>query len=360
MEYKCLTQNIDMTRKLFLALPDMIYHKINPQDKKLEMQILCGQHPISNEIETNLFVVVDNFNKPVCRCLMTYYKDDPTAYVGFFESKESVEAVKLMFQKVELRASRDGKTSLLGPIDASVYIKYRFKVDHFDSIYTGEPYNKDYYHSLWQQVGFSICQTYVSNQMRQIRDEDYDPKIEKIYQTYVDNGYYFCNPNKGNFDRSLDDIYELLMQRLDGFAGYNAISKQQFRAIYADIKKIANYDMIHLVYQDERLKAFSVSLPNYYGLTNSAIGVGKLLEIMKIKKAPKEYVILCIDADSKSPGLAAALLHAVQNTIYMNKCTSICALIREGDVLDRLYEQMQTDRYEYVLLSKEVRANDIQ
>lgn len=360
MEYKCLTQNIDMTRKLFLALPDMIYRKINPQDKKLEMQILCGQHPISNDIETNLFVVVDNFNKPVCRCLMTYYKDDPTAYVGFFESKESVEAVKLMFQKVELRASRDGKTSLLGPIDASVYIKYRFKVDHFDSIYTGEPYNKDYYHSLWQQVGFSICRTYISNKMRKIRDSDFDPKIEKIYQKYVDNGYYFCNPNKSNFARSLDDIYELLMERTYGFAGCTAISKQQFHAIYADIKKITNYDMIHLVYQDEKLKAFSVSLPNYYGLTSGALEIGKLWEIMKIKKSPKEYVMLYVGADTKSPGLEAALLHAVQNAIYANQCTSICALIREGNALDRLCEQMRTDRYEYVLLSKEIRTNDIQ
>jgi hypothetical protein len=332
----------------------MIYKTNCPQDLTTEKSILRGTHPLSKDIETNIFVVTDENYTPICRCLMTYYKNDSVAYVGFFESQYNIDAVKLMFEKVELRATRDHKTSLCGPIDASIYIKYRFKIDNFENVYTGEPYNKDYYQELWSEIGFTVSNKYMSHQMRRVKENDFDHQLDRIYNRFLEKGYYFCCPNKNNFERSLEDIYTLLIDRYSNFPGYKHISKEQFIALYSKMKHIANYDMIKLVYKDETLKAFGIALPNYKGLTNGSLNLRKLVEIARIKKQPSEYVILYVGADNQTPGIGAALMQVIRNELFENQCTSIGALIREGNVTNKFYSILHTTQYNYVLMRKEI------
>jgi hypothetical protein len=332
----------------------MLYDDDCPQNRKTEKQILTGKHVLSPDIKVFPFVVVDNEQMPICRCLMTYYKSDPTAYVGFFESEDDIDAVHKMFISVERRAKKDGKTKLIGPIDASIYINYRFKENHFDRTYTGEPYNQPYYRSLWTRSGFTISDRYVSNQMRQVEEKDFDSRLEKIYNRYVEKGYEFRNPNADNFESCLVDVHKLLMDSYSGFPGYKPMTKSQFVKMYSSIKRIVNYDMVQLVYRDNQLRAFCIAVPNYYALTRGRMTPIKLLKIIRIKKNPKEYVILYVGADKKTPGLGGALMHSVRNSLYKNKCTSIGALIHEGNVTDEIYQTLHQEQYRYVLLRKEI------
>ena len=352
--YKCQEVTDRKLQDLFLGLPGQLYGRDCPQDLKTEKQLLRGEHPLSSSLQVIPFITTDPKGKAVCRCMLTYYPDDERAYVGFFEAHDQPEAVKAMFQKVEARASADGKRELLGPLDASIFIGYRFKVDRFDKTYTGEPYNRPYYPKLWEECGFSISDRYVSNQLRRVEAKDIDPRLSRIYDRFVARGYRFVKPNRQNFDGCLLEIYESIMRLYGGFTGYKALSWEQFRTMFSYLKYVLNFDMVKLVYKEDRLKAFAICMPNYGILTRGKLTLGKLLKILKIRRKPKEYIILYVGAESDARGLGGAVVHDIRNALYGNGCTSIGALIKEGNVTGEVYDVLYTDQFHYVLLSKKL------
>ena len=348
MKYKCLTDISKETQKAFLSLPRTLYKTDCPQDIQTEKQILNGTHPLSPDFTIYPFVITTEDRRPLCRCILTVYPDAEEAYVGFFEAKNDLTAVKEMMTYVRQKAKSLGKNKLLGPIDSSIYINYRFKTNMFDKIYTGEPYNKEYYPTLWTECGFSVKDRYVSNQMRKINEEDFDIRLDRIYQRYLNKGYTFRGPY-GDFTGALKDVYSLLVERYSGFVGAQSVSQKQFMTLFSSLEKIADYDMIKLAYKDDELKGFCIALPNYGSNTRGSLSICKLLRIMKIKKSPEEYVILYAGADKSAPGLGGALMHSIRNELYKNQCTSIAALIHEGNMPQQVYTMLHTQQFKYEL-----------
>jgi hypothetical protein len=352
--YRCQEANDQKLKKLFLRLPAQLYGSDCPQDVRTEKQLLQGTHPLSSCFEVIPFVITDGSGKALCRCMLTYYPDDETAYLGFFEAYNDPNAVQTMFRYVEDRAAADGKRAILGPVDASIYINYRFKIDRFDKTYTGEPFNKPYYPALWKNCGFSVCDRYVSNQLRQVEVEDIDPRLSRIYDRFLARGYRFVTPQRRDFSRYLADICDSMMHLYAGFTGYKPLTQAQFVSMFSYLKYVLNFDMVKLVYKEDKLKAFGICLPNYGVLTWGRLTPTKLLQILKIRKKPKEYIILYVGAEPDSSGLGGALVHDIRNSLYQNGCTAIGALIKEGNVTGEVYDILYTDQFRYVLLSKEL------
>lgn len=352
--YSCLEANNRELRRLFLRLPAQLYDGDCPQDLKTEKQLLRGAHPLSLCFEVIPFVTLDASGKAACRCMLTYYPDDETAYLGFFEAYNDPNAVQAMFQCVEDRAAADGKRRLLGPVDASIYINYRFKLDRFDKTYTGEPYNKPYYPALWESCGFTVCDRYCSNQLRRVEEEDTDPRLSRIHDRFVARGYRFLTPQRREFNRCLADIYDSMMRLYAGFTGYKRLTRAQFFALFSYLKYVLDFDMVKLVYKEDKLKAFGICLPNYGVLTRGRITLTKLLKILRIRAKPEEYVVLYVGAEPSASGLGGALVHEIRNSLKENGCTSIGALIKEGNVTGEVYDFLYTDRFRYVLFSKEL------
>ena len=354
MHYKCLTANNDTTKKLFLRLPGDIYDKNTcPQNKTVERQILDGTHVLSSEFEVFPFVIIDSDNKPVCRCILTCYQDDPIGYVGFFESKDQQSAVDEMMVYVSRKAKDMGKTMLMGPVDSSIYIGYRFKIDRFDKTYTGEPYNKDTYFSMWKRSGFELSDMYISNHLLPITDDYQNEKMKKIYDRYIEKGYQIISPTPEILDECLREVYSLMMDSFSNFVGYKKITEQQFLDMFLGLGSIADLNMIKLAYDKEYdLKAFSIALPNYNDLLLGKLTIAKKMKIAKIKQSPSEYVVLYAGANKKVAGLGCAVSYATIEEMRKRSCSSIGALIHEGNMTGRIYDELYTDSFHYALLTK--------
>lgn len=348
VKYACYTQNNEKTRDLFLQLPQRLYGRTSPQDIKTERQILLGTHPLSRDFQVYPFVVMRN-GRPVCRSILTSYDGDENGYVGFFEAEEDVESVCYMFDLICDQAKKLHKSALAGPLDASIFIKYRFKLDHFDSTYTGEPVNLPYYPALWVHCGFRMQEGYVSNQLRKVTADDVDLRYERIYERYVQKGCQFISPTKRTFDRIFKDVYGLLMELYRDFPGYQRINESQFEALFSSLKGVLNYEMVRVVYQDDRLRAFCICIPNYGGLTLGRMSLMKLARLLQIKRKPSEYVVMYMGASRATPGLGCALIQDIRNHLYQNQCTAIGALIHTGKLTERMYQNLYVDQRHYGL-----------
>ena len=217
MNYKCLSGS-EIT-ELFLSLPRKLYSKSEiTQDKIAERKILSGTHILSGSFSVFPFVVVDEKCEAVGRCALTCYADRDEAFLGFFECINDVEVCGIMFEEVFKCAAKQNKRKIIGPVDASFWIKYRFKIDNFDKkMYAFEPYNKEYYAELWGKFGFEVCERYFSNQIRVPLESDENKKCRQRFETMPKRGYTIENPNRENFTEKLYEVFSLLIKLYSGF-----------------------------------------------------------------------------------------------------------------------------------------------
>src|SRR5665647_3310626 len=90
------------------------------------------------------FVAYDS-GTPAGRVLLTRYAGEPVLYLGFFESADDVAVSARLFAAAEQVAADAGATAVVGPVDASFWIRYRLKVSGFENApYFSEPLNPPY------------------------------------------------------------------------------------------------------------------------------------------------------------------------------------------------------------------------
>ena len=213
-----------------------------------------------------------------------------------------------MFAYVERKAKMDGKTSIVGPVDASIFINYRFKVNCFDrEQYVGEPYNKDYYKLLWEESGFKSFDSCSSYDLCGIGEIDTSNPLYIAYHDCKDKGYEFKSPDIGEFDNCLDDMYELFIKS-HHIPFVNQIpSKEQFLTLFGQLEEIIDYDMIQLVYFEKKLKAFVIASPNYGTLLKKKDGFVKWMKVGKIRRNPRDYAIWNIESENDDQNIISAL-----------------------------------------------------
>ena len=343
----------DVFLKGFLALPKTLYpRERRPQDTKAEKAILNGTHPLSGEFTVRAYLAVDDGASPQGRCVLTYYPDDPAAYVGFFECVEDLDVCRALLSAAEAQARADGKEKLVGPLNASFWIGYRFKVENFDEHFTGEPDNLPYYADFWEACGFTVSERYYSNYLRSPTPEDPSEKWEKRLQRALDKGYEIRSLERGKFDEALRDIYRMLVRLYAKFPAFKLISEEQFTALFGSLKYVVDYECVLLGYKDGELAGFFVCVPNYGTLVDGDLSLRDLPAILRIRRNCKEYVILYIGVDRKHLGLGGAFAQTIRQIGQNKGAGSIAALIHEGNSSGVFFRELTTHTARYVLLEK--------
>ncbi len=343
----------DVFLKGFLALPKALYpRERRTQDTKAERAILNGTHPLSGEFTVRAYLAVDDGASPQGRCVLTYYPDDPAAYVGFFECVEDLDVCRALLSAAEAQARADGKEKLVGPLNASFWIGYRFKVENFDEHFTGEPDNLPYYADFWEACGFTVSERYYSNYLRSPTPEDPSEKWEKRLRRALDKGYEIRSLERGKFDEALRDIYRMLVRLYAKFPAFKLISEEQFTALFGSLKYVVDYECVLLGYKDGELAGFFVCVPNYGTLVDGDLSLRDLPAILRIRRNCKEYVILYIGVDRKHLGLGGAFAQTIRQIGQNKGAGSIAALIHEGNGSGVFFRELTTHTARYVLLEK--------
>ena len=340
--------------RMFLALPKALYpREKRTQDTKGERAILHGTHPLSSEFTVRAYLAVDDAGtSPKGRCVLTYYDDDPAAYVGFFECVEDLDVCRALLTAAEEQARADGKEKLTGPLDASFWIGYRFKTENFDEHFTGEPDNLPYYPAFWESCGFEVAERYYSNYLRSPTPDAPSEKWEKRLKKALERGYEIRTLERRTFDETLRDIYRMLVRLYAKFPAFKLITEEQFVALFGSLKYVVDYDCVLLGYKDGALAGFFVCIPNYGTMVDGDLSLRDLPAILRIRRDCKEYVILYIGVDRKHLGLGGAFAQTIREIGQNKGAGSIAALIHEGNSSGVFFRELTTHTARYVLLEK--------
>lgn len=343
--------------KDFLKLPRILYSGSTNMENASEVeQILCDKHPLSKYFHLDKFLIYDN-GKIAGRFAITSYAGDGNAYLGFFECVDDCAVAKFLFDKAYEFAKEKGFAKIVGPVDASFWIKYRLKINLFDKKpYTGEPYNREYYYKWFTENGFEVAEHYTSNGYTTV--SYVDEKYADRYKQFRERGYEILSPKAEDFDRVIVELYGLITELYSDFPIYKELSLEDFGAVFQDYKYIVNMNMVKMAYYQGDAVGFFISVPDYGNKVYHLNKPWKLLQVLGLKKRPKGYVMLYMGVLPEHRGLGKALAGSIIEELKDKKLPSIGALARDGKVTQGYGDKYLSDKYEYVLMSREVLRND--
>lgn len=357
MNYKVITfsgQDKDLVQK-FLDLPKRLYTKKEiMQQPDEEKKILEGMHVLSHYFTVFPLLVLNEQDTPISRAVLTVYPGDRNAYLGFFESENDQDAASLLINEAEKIAKGQNCTKITGPIDASFWIRYRFKTNCFGHSYTGEPYNKDYYCALWQKAGFGIAERYYSNHYRKVNYSDQNSLFSDRLARKLAEGYLIESPSKETFDQVLVEVYELLIELYQSFPAYKRISREEFVSLYSYLKLLIRYSMVKMAYYQGKAVGFFISIPDYGSTVYGQLTPMDYLRILRIQTKPRSYVMLYMGIDASHHGLGKAMAESIKEELQAAGVPSVGALIRHGNINKDYFRELIDYEYEYVLLQKEL------
>lgn len=322
-------------RNAFLTFSDQLYTPQFRTEDQVELeQILMEQHPLSHYFQVVPLVVKEG-EVILSRAVVTLYPDDPVAYVGYFESKPNQAAAADLFAQAEAVAREAGKTSVEGPLNASFWLGYRLKVDHFDKQpYFTELYQQPYYSAFWEQNGYRNQVTYYSNHYVPVDQTMKKEKYSHRYQQFLAKGYQIKSPTKQTIDEDFLAVAELIQERFRTFPVFKGIKREEFIALFGKLKQILQLRYVKLAYnQVGTLVGFLISVPDYGTLLNKKkLGMRTILRFLWKKYTTRNYVILYMGVKEGHEGLGSALVYALMDEYQEHNIRAISSYIQAGKV----------------------------
>ena len=341
--------------KDFLELPKKLYNKKEiVQNEELEKDLLLGNHCLNKYFKQYKMLLYSEKDIVIGRCILTVYPEDEVGYIGFFECIENIEAGKFMLEYANHLANTLNLSSIKGPVDSSFWIKYRLKMNRFDEIpYTNEPYNKSYYKDIFLEAGYGICQKYISNQY--IKPDIFDKQFDKYKEKWkeIRKKYKIVTPNKRNFIYYLEDIYVLITKLYSTFPIYKEISKEDFIEMYKDYANIADFNLVKLVYLEDKPVAFMLGFPDYSNLLYNK-NKKNLIQIFLRKFRAKRYVNLYMGIEKKHIQLGRYFMYETIRFLWFKNSSTITALIASEKPNKNYAIQKILKKNEYCLFEKKV------
>lgn len=338
----------------FLGLPDNIYPRNRrTQNKALEKRLLNGTHPLSRCFSVYPLLIYKN-DRPAGRAMITIYPQSPVAYLGFFECIEDEACAQLVFHEAKERSTALGCRKMVGPVDASFWIGYRMKANHFGNPpYFSEPYNPAYYRSMWEKAGFTVSHRYQSTIYPQLEPGYINPKCQRRFAEFTAKGVEIRPLRPQEWKEDIREIWQLIMALYADFPVFTPISEEDFLCQYEPLSSILDFSMTRAAYDKGKMVGFFLGVPDYGRLLSGRLHPATLLQMLWRKKHPKRYVMLYMGALPQYRGLGNALTHPLVERARDMKVKTIGAFIHEGKSTQNYVADRLSDKYEYLLFSKE-------
>lgn len=135
-----------------------------------------------------------------------FYHDENAACIGSFECINDANSATHLFEFAKNTVKALGFKYLIGPMEGSTWVNYRFSEDNSQPNFFLEPYNHTYYNQLFLQHGFSQIATFISNLDDSLHcDKD---ALQKEEENYHSKGAIIRNIDMQNLRSELIAIAE--------------------------------------------------------------------------------------------------------------------------------------------------------
>lgn len=267
---------------------------------------------------------------PSARVALFRHAGDPSAgYLGLFESDGRQDAANAMFAEIEALAAESGMVRLVGPVDGTIWERYRYKVSGFEEKpYLGEPTNPERYPAIWEAAGFSACDLWHADMIPQVAAAGPD-KMSSRLQRAVDLGYSFRSLSFRSFRTDIEAIHRLVSNLYTELPGYTPVSFDDFLVRSWPLRMAVDARGTILATDTSgEVVGFMIALPDYGSVRGR--GIVRALGMARMRLRPSRYAILHMGVARGHEGLGGAMAALMRRRLAEARVTAVAAFVRDG------------------------------
>ncbi len=184
------------------------------------------------------------------------YTGSPVLIAGNFECINDPEVSKYLFDRVENKATELSRSFIIGPMNGSTWDDYRLPLSGDGGLFFSETPYPLYYHTLWEEYGFSVLHRYFSAAA----------PIGEVKHTPPIPGIKIRNIELANYEQELERIYPLCMKAFASNHFFSPIDKPAFVSKYLQVKSLIDPDLVLIAEDDvtKQVLAFVLCLPDHF------------------------------------------------------------------------------------------------
>jgi len=168
--------------------------------------------------------------------------------IGLFQVSNDYQVAKALIDNAVLWLKHKNCTSIWGPMDFSIWNRYRFAVDSFDSKpLIGEPRNPPHYPVFFERYGFLPKFHWQSRLMDKRFMSDYIIKHIDQKEIFDKTGYREVFLNSRNQSEIIDAIYSMMCSSFNHFPAYSKITRAQFRKSFTHIPQLIDRECTRFI-----------------------------------------------------------------------------------------------------------------
>jgi len=226
----------EMQRSIKCSIPVFIEYERDLLDKKRNFFFDSGG-------VFNGFIALDSKRNIVGRIAAmintNIENEDKLGLIGLFQVSNDYNVAKVLIDNAVLWLKHQNCTRIWGPMDFSIWDRYRFAVDSFESKpVIGEPRNPAYYPVFFERYGFLRKFHWQSRLMNKRFISDYVIKHRDQKEIFDKAGYREVFLNSKNQSEIIDAIYSMMCSSFNHFPAYSKITRIQFRKSFTHIPQL--------------------------------------------------------------------------------------------------------------------------
>lgn len=242
-------------------------------NKELEILNIADYYEKFSEDDAEAYLII-NKNMKEYQCMF-----------GFVTLPNDFEKCKKLFSKVEDKARELGYKEIVGPINYTTWLSYRWVINNYDLKLYPDCDNEKYYIDFIKKLGYKELYTYRSAFIN-IDNELY--KIGKtVYEQKLEEGYRFELYTGAEVYDKVREVYDISVDAFDTAYLYSKIPYEYFEKIYLEWTKKVNM-ILYMAYKDDKPIGYVMGYMNLY----SNDFISKTSAVLKEYQKNKVYVAL--------------------------------------------------------------------
>ncbi len=193
--------------------------------------------------------------------IINQHMDEYQCMFGFVKMPEDFAAVQKLFQKIEAKARALGYKQIIGPLNYTTWLSYRWAIDHPELKIYPDCDNPSYYVDFIQRLGYHKLYTYRSATI--LIDNALYELGQKTYQQKLQEGFEFKLISGQPTTDDIKAIYDISTAAFAGGPLYSELPYQYFEQIYLQWMQRVE-PIAYVAYKDGRAVGFVMGYMNPY------------------------------------------------------------------------------------------------
>lgn len=276
------------------------------------------------------FEIKGNFAYLIVNKNMEKYK----AMFGFVELKNDFDSAEILFDRIEKRAKELGFSEIIGPVNYSTWMSYRWAISNFDLKLYPDCNNPVFYNDFIKKMGYRELYTYRSAFI------DMDNPLfvigEEVYNQKVNEGYVFKTYEGKSAYPIAKEIYDISKDAFSNSFLYSDLPYEAFEKLYLTWIKELKFSLIVAYFNGE-------AVGYVFGYENP-VGNGFISKTSAVKKnfqKHKVYIALLY------LGSKLVIDKGYEDMIYHFQC-------EQKDSFKKFEKKIESNEKRYAVYYKEI------